>query len=80
MVTINDRHDLYFLHNYGNCRLHHCRCIDRDNPRFNGAWAGLACPDWVPTGSQELKDMIEKAKSIYLDSKNVAKSTTNTKV
>ena len=79
-VDFHDRPDIYFMHNYGHCRLHSCRCIDRNNPRFGGAWGGLACPDWIPLGSQEIKDMIEKAKSSYLDSKNVTKSTINTQV
>jgi len=57
--------DLYFLNNYGKCRLEKCQCIDQDNPRFKGAWGGLACPDWVPTGAEELKDLIEQAKRNY---------------
>ena len=78
MVTINARPDLYFLHNYGHCRRDNCLCVTGNHPAFSGSWGGLACPDWIPMGSQEIKDMIEKAKSSYLDSKNATKSTINT--
>jgi hypothetical protein len=47
-------------------------CIDPDNPRFGGAWGGLACPDWVANGSQDLKSMIEHAKVNYMASKNAS--------
>jgi hypothetical protein len=45
-------------------------CIDQENPRFGGAWGGLACPDWVANGSQDLKSMIEHAKLNYMANKN----------
>lgn len=61
---------IYFLSNYGHCRLDKCMCIDRGNPRFGGAWGGLACPDWVANGSQDLKSMIEKAKLYYEEGKS----------
>jgi hypothetical protein len=70
MVTYHDRPDLYFLSNYGRCRLHDCQCIDRNNPRFGGSWGGLACPDWVPHGAQDIKNLIEDAKNNYMRSKN----------
>ena len=74
METYHDREDLYFLSNYGNCRLDHCLCIDGDNPRFGGSWGGLACPDWVPHGAQDMKNLIESAKNNYLRGKNEAKA------
>jgi hypothetical protein len=61
---------IYFLNNYGQCKLDKCMCIDRDNPRFDGAWGGLACPDWVANGSQDLHSMIERAKLTYMANKN----------
>lgn len=60
---------IYFLTNYGHCRLDKCMCIDQENPRFGGAWGGLACPDWVANGSQDLKSMIDHAKLYYIKGK-----------
>lgn len=68
---------IYFLSNYGHCRLEKCMCIDPDHPRFGGAWGGLACPDWVANGSQDLKSMIEHAKLNYMANKNASR-TSNT--
>jgi hypothetical protein len=65
-----DNDPIYFLNNYGQCRLAKCMCIDQENPRFGGAWGGLACPDWVVNGSQDLKSMIEHAKLNYMATKN----------
>lgn len=52
----------YFLTNYGSCKLDKCRCIDWNDPRFQGAWGGLACPDWVPLGAKGIHELIEEAK------------------
>ena len=70
MVTIDGRPDLYYRHNYGTCRLRDCRCIDRHNPRFDGAWGGLACPDWVPIEAQNMEELIQQAKDMYKNGKN----------
>ena len=60
-----DNDPLYVLNNYGRCKLDQCQCIDQTNPRFNGAWGGLACPDWVPAGEIDFKSLIEHAKKNY---------------
>lgn len=53
------------LNNYGQCRLEHCLCIDQNNPRYHGAWAGLVCPDWVTLGARNTDDLIAYAKTNY---------------
>jgi hypothetical protein len=50
----------YFLTNYGRCKLEKCRCIDWQDPRFEGAWGGLACPDWETLGAKSFFELIEK--------------------
>ena len=37
-------------------------CIDHHQPRFQGAWGGLACPDWEPLGAKSMFDLIAHAK------------------
>jgi hypothetical protein len=74
MVTYHDRPDLYFLSNYGSCRLDKCMCVDGDNPRYGGSWGGLACPDWVPHGAADMKSLIEDAKNNYMRRKNEEKA------
>lgn len=54
-----------FLNSYGRCRLEKCMCIDPHTPRFKGAWGGLACPDWVPLGAEDIKELIDHAKANY---------------
>jgi len=60
-----DSDPIYVLTNYGQCRLEKCMCIDQDNPRFDGAWGGLACPDWVALGATDMKALIDEAKKNY---------------
>lgn len=60
----------YFLTNYGNCKLEKCMCIDWQNPRFKGAWGGLACPDWVPLGAKSFFNLIERAKKVSSEHKD----------
>jgi hypothetical protein len=62
METENDEM-IYFLTNYGRCKLPECQCISQHNPRFEGAWGGLACPDWEPLGAKSLLELIEQAKA-----------------
>ena len=64
---------IHFLNNYGECRLEKCMCIDRDNPRFEGAGGGLACPDWVSIGASDMKDLIDRAKATYRKADNDVK-------
>ena len=64
---------IHFLNNYGECRLEKCMCIDPDNPRFEGAWGGLACPDWVSIGASDMKDLIDRAKATYRKADNDVK-------
>lgn len=64
---------IHFLNNYGECRLEKCMCIDPDNPRFKGAWGGLACPDWVSIGASDMKDLIDRAKATYRKADNDVK-------
>ena len=80
MTGHDNRLDLYLLGNYGHCSRSSCLCVTGNHPEFGGAWGGLACPDWVPLGSQNVQDMIEKAKLSYLRNKNVNESSSNTKV
>jgi hypothetical protein len=56
---------LHYLGNYGQCKLAKCLCIDHDTPRYDGAWGGLACPDWQPLGAVSMEQMVEYAKSNY---------------
>ena len=60
----------YFLSNYGQCKLEKCMCIDQHEPRFKGAWAGLACPDWEPKGARNILDLIEQAKKVTNERKD----------
>jgi hypothetical protein len=55
----------YWLMNYGRCTLDTCQCIAQKNPRYDGAWAGIVCPDWLPLGIRSLDEMIEAAKKAY---------------
>lgn len=67
-------HDpIYFLNNYGKCRLEKCMCIDPNNPRFGGPWGGLACPDWLPHGGADMVALRKYAKETYLKAKNAQK-------
>lgn len=59
----------YYLNNYGLCKLEKCLCVDPINPRFNGAWGGLACPDWLPLGLTNPGELLDIAKKHYLSSK-----------
>ena len=68
-----NKQQIHFLNNYGECRLEKCMCIDRDNPRFEGAWGGLACPDWVSIGASDMKDLIDRAKATYRKADNDVK-------
>ena len=63
--TETETDEMYWLVNYGRCKLETCRCIARKNPRYGGAWAGIVCPDWIPLGSRSLDDLIEIAKRKY---------------
>lgn len=80
MSDYGNRLDLYFLGNYGHCARSSCLCITGNHPEFGGVWGGFACPDWIPQGSQNIEDMIDKVKLAYLRNKNVNESSSNTKV
>lgn len=61
----------HYLTNYGHCRLDDCQCISQTKPRFDGAWGGLACPDWIPLGPTNMQELIDVAKATYKkDQKN----------
>jgi len=60
-----ESNELYWLMNYGQCKLDTCQCIAQKNPRYGGAWGGIVCPDWVPLGARSLDDLIEIAKRKY---------------
>lgn len=67
-------HDpIYFLSNYGKCKLEHCQCIDQDNPRYDGSWGGLVCPDWEPLGAVDMVQLAKYARETYKKVKNEQK-------
>ena len=77
MGIYDDRPDIYYLSNYGNCSRGHCLCTDGDNPRYGGAWAGIVCPDWVPLGAKDMEQLIQAAKETYLNAKDKEKAAKN---
>lgn len=48
--------DVYFLNNYGRCRLgEECECLK--GLRFDGQWGGLMCDDWMPLGVRSMEEL-----------------------
>mgnify|MGYP003334362177 CR=1 FL=1 len=61
----------YFQHFYGKCKLDPCACLHPTKPRFDGAWVGTLCPDWVPFDNINTHEqLLQNARMISNDRKN----------
>lgn len=56
MTSVDDVDELYFLNNYGRCRLgQNCECAR--GLRFDGKWGGLMCDQWMPLGARSVSEL-----------------------